>query len=118
MFYSSKMRSTTALMFVFVVMAALYVTTAHDGRDCMCMCCRGNGCTPSHDDLDMFTLHVCSPEACLPECKIRYADSCNSSDSQASAMCMAPMSASHIFNRYTTIGAFTVASIATVIFRI
>lgn len=110
------MRSTTALMFALVFMAALYVTTAHDGFDCMCMCCRGTGCKP--DDLPMFTLHVCTPEACLPECKTRYVDSCASPDSQADAMCMATMSASHIFNRYTTIGAFTVAFIATVIFRI
>jgi hypothetical protein len=45
------------------------------------------------------------------QCKIE-------ADAKVEAMCMEPMSASHIFNRYTTLGAFILALIATIMFRI
>jgi hypothetical protein len=118
----SKMRSTIVLTFVLIFMATLYVTTA-DNLQCMCSCCIGDGCQEQNQA--MFDMSPCTDDACKTECPNKYPDICGQSDSKVDAMCMAPMtttlppsSTSHIFNRYTTLGAFILAFVATVMFRI
>jgi hypothetical protein len=114
-FRFSKMRSTTVLIFVLAFMATLYMTTA-DNLQCMCSCCEGPGCTKQN--FPMFDVTPCTDELCGIQCKRRHAAECGSADSEMDAMCMPSMSASYIFNRYTTLGAFILAFIATVMFRI
>jgi hypothetical protein len=128
-FRFSKMRLTTLWIFILIFIAILYITTA-DYLQCMRSCCRGADCTSVN--LPMFDMNLCSDELCGVQCKRRYAVDCGSPDSRMEAMCMAPlstttatpmttatcMSASHIFNQYTTLGAFILAFIATVMLRI
>ncbi len=110
------MRSTTALIFVLIFMTTLYVTVSGE-LQCMCSCCIGNDCTPN--DLPMFDIPTCTDQSCQYECLDMYSTQCKiEADAKVEAMCMEPMSASHIFNRYTTLGAFILALIATIMFRI
>jgi hypothetical protein len=106
------MRSTIALIFVLICVAAVCTVTADD-LDCMCSCCKGAGCTP--ETQPMYPLAACTDELCATSCKTTYSDKCGG-DSTVDAMCMS--SASQIFNRFTTLGAFLVALIATAMLRV
>ncbi len=107
------MRLTTTLMFALVFMMALCVTKADD-LDCMCMCCQGQQCRAP--DLPMFPLASCTEDSCKTQCVEKHKDYCTDPGSTPGGMCMA--AASHVFNRYSTVGAFIIALIATSIFRI
>jgi hypothetical protein len=115
------MRLTTALTFVLICVAAVRTVTAADPQ-CMCTCCSGQGCTPVMKGC--FDLAGCTPDLCTQSCKINYPDDCNGVNPTLQEMCMAagdPMcmsTASQIFNRYTTLAAFILVFIATVMFRI
>jgi hypothetical protein len=101
------MQSTTVLTFVLVFMATLYVTTGDD-QDCMCMCCNtDNKCTAP--DLPMFSLPSCNDDSCKVQCVLKHGNYCTDAGTTAGGMCMS--AASQVFNRYTTLGAFVLATL-------
>ena len=108
------MRSTVAIICALVFMTTLYMTAADD-LQCMCSCCVGEGCDPV--DLDMFDIPSCNDDSCKAACPMQYPMQCGTG-ATVEAMCMGPMSGSHIFNRYTSLAIFIVAFSATFIFRI
>ncbi len=115
-FDSRKMRLTTVLIFAFICMATLYVTTADDLL-CMCNCCVGSGCKAKWLD-PMFPIDPqCTTEACIAACPGKFPDQCGQDHSVVDGMCMSG-GASHTFNQYTTMGALILAFITTTIFRI
>lgn len=115
------MRSTIALIFVLICVAAVRTVSAAN-QQCMCACCAGAGCKPVNEPC--FDLIGCQDDTCTHSCKVRYPVDCGSADSTVQPMCMPagdPMcmsAASQIFNRYTTLGAFILVFIATAMFRI
>jgi len=106
------MRSITALIFALLCVTAVRTVTADDPQ-CMCTCCSGDGCTPF--DEPGFSLTNCTDAMCLENCKTRYPTDCAGENPNLVAMCM---SASHIYNRYTTIGAFILVFSVIAMFRI
>jgi hypothetical protein len=113
----SKMRSTTALIFVLIYVAAVGIVSADDNEQCMCTCCKGDSCK---SDMDMFPIQGgCTDAACIAACPLRYPEYCGAGTTVDKSGCMGDMSmAAQVFNRYTTLGAFILAVIATTMFRI
>jgi hypothetical protein len=111
--FFSIMESTTALIFALACFMSVYVTTTYSDQ-CLCACCGGAGCTPVKKPA--IPMALCINNSCMPKCIEAYPNDCTGLPVfTATSVCMSD--ASQFFSRYTTLGAFSLAYIVTVLLR-